>query len=453
MHAIHTGEYASKVFINSERATRAKREISVAKKLAASGAPVLPIVDDCLSSPDGKLWFVTPIAADGSLRNFLQTGAPYGGSLETALTFFRRLLNATLQLHAQDVAHRDLKPDNILLDGDRLFLADLGLCLPLGDAEGERLTGVLERIGSLHYLPKEAFGRQPLDRNQFAFDAYALGKIMYQVLSGRQLPGFVSHTEPEYDLTRNDKRAIARAINRIMRGLLHDEPSVRLETLAQLDEQIADLLQSPQPGGEAKTIDAFLLLAADGLAIHANKSNNASQPGAEIETDLNSIRDEVLSVWNSAESLRRIEELVIMPNSGVIELHRDAAAPQLRSMVLGPSVPTRRALEPLEDRGYPVLPKTEVGCAIRVQPKEKPSPFATLCLGVLVAPKGKEICVALAVALRENDERGNADIVTGTENVFSMGAHDGRLINAARKAADEVVERFVRVIADTFAAS
>ena len=265
------GQWAAKVLLNAKRADRIEREVYTAKQLHAAGAPVLQIVDDYLSGDAGttKPWFVTPIAPNGNLAKHIDIDQPYGGSTKSAIGMFRKIASAVLQLHKSKVAHRDLKPDNILLDGVTPLLADLGLCLPLDDLEGDRLTGALERIGSIHFLPPEAFGRQPLDQNQFAFDAYALGKIFYQLVSGNLLPGFVSPTYADYNLAKKENSIPMRAINRSLVGLLHDTPVVRIATLNQIEEQLDDLvgsLESEQQHPRANT--TILLRFADAVATH-----------------------------------------------------------------------------------------------------------------------------------------------------------------------------------------
>jgi serine/threonine protein kinase len=169
------GEYVIKLLKNAKRTPRLDKEIETTKRLHAVGCPVLEIVDDYMKSEPaaGRPWYVTPRLVKGALAKHLRSGEHYGGTFESAMQLYRSVLTGVLAIHTHKVAHRDLKPPNILLNRHSVILADLGLALAFGEFEGERLTAELERIGSLHYMPPEAFSRRPINPEQFAFDAFA----------------------------------------------------------------------------------------------------------------------------------------------------------------------------------------------------------------------------------------------------------------------------------------
>jgi serine/threonine-protein kinase len=88
--------------------------------------------------------------------------------------------------HAAGIVHRDVKPANALLDGDRVLLADFGIALLAGHP---RVTTEGHVLGTAAYLAPEVIsGQQPGP----ACDVYALGVTVYELLAGQ--PPFTGNT-------------------------------------------------------------------------------------------------------------------------------------------------------------------------------------------------------------------------------------------------------------------
>jgi len=81
--------------------------------------------------------------------------------------------------HAADLVHRDVKPGNILLDGDRALLTDFGLAKLLGSSQALTMPGRM--VGTTEYLSPEQIRGQPVKPQT---DIYGLGCVIFEMLTG-----------------------------------------------------------------------------------------------------------------------------------------------------------------------------------------------------------------------------------------------------------------------------
>ncbi len=131
----------------------------------------------------GLAWFVMPLVAGESLRDWLEREGRL--PLDAARRILIEAASALAAAHRAGLVHRDIKPDNILLDGEdrRVLVTDFGIAKAIGgDAPTADLTATGVVVGTPHYMsPEQASGERSVDHRS---DLYSLGVVAYQLLAG-----------------------------------------------------------------------------------------------------------------------------------------------------------------------------------------------------------------------------------------------------------------------------
>ncbi len=107
--------------------------------------------------------------------------------VEEARRIMKEAADALSAAHAVSIIHRDIKPDNILLEGTRgrVMVTDFGIAKALSGSSGATLTGAGVAIGTPAFMsPEQAAGEREIDGRS---DVYSLGIVAFQMLTG-ELP-------------------------------------------------------------------------------------------------------------------------------------------------------------------------------------------------------------------------------------------------------------------------
>ncbi len=172
--------------------SRRARFLAEQRTLAQLDHPGIAQLHDAGTLPDGTPWFAMEYVEGVPLTEYCRA---HGSGLGERLRLFRAVCEAVQHAHRHAVIHRDLKPSNILVKADgAVKLLDFGIAKqlePTGPATDPTRTG-LRLMTPAYAAPEQVEG----GRLGVETDVYALGVLLFELLSGRlpfELAGLSPH--------------------------------------------------------------------------------------------------------------------------------------------------------------------------------------------------------------------------------------------------------------------
>lgn len=212
----------------------------------ASGHPnVLPIIE--ADEFDGQVVIVSEYASDGTLDDYLAHAGKT--TVKKAVEMAIGIAAGLEFLHSRRIVHRDVKPANVLLQGETPRLTDFGMSrVVLGQGVSMQVSG------TPYYMAPEAFGRKR-DRQT---DIWSLGVVLYEMLTGAMpFPG-----EEVDDICRavlHDKplpmpKSIPIELRDIVFKALEKSPQDRYKSVTEFREQLINLLLNLNESDESAEV-------------------------------------------------------------------------------------------------------------------------------------------------------------------------------------------------------
>ena len=187
---------------DDEFAARFVAEARAAAKL--SHPNVVSVFDQ--GNDDGIVFLAMELIPGHTLRDTIGKEAPL--SPARALALLEPVVSALAAAHRAGLIHRDVKPENVLIaDDGRIKVADFGLAKAVSATTQHTATGVL--IGTVSYVAPELVVE---GRSDARADVYAVGVILYELLTGRKPHQGETPLQVAYKHVHEDVPAPSRAV-------------------------------------------------------------------------------------------------------------------------------------------------------------------------------------------------------------------------------------------------
>lgn len=273
---------------------------------------IVPVYD--FGEHDDAPFLVMRYMRGGSLRRRMH-GRPL--PLDEVVRIVDRLAPALDKAHARGVIHRDLKPDNVLFDEDgEPYLSDFGI------ARMAEATHTMTIVGTPAYMsPEQVQGDQKLDGRS---DTYALGVMLFELLTGRQpyeaptpTKQMMKHVlEPIPDILAANP-ALPDGMQTIIDRVMAKDRAERYATTAELAAALRDVASSP--------------VRAPALEVHVDES------AVELEEDSDRGPDTLIEALSGASAAKPSARGV--PIRASFASSRSANGDSSQSMSKEPTVP------------------------------------------------------------------------------------------------------------------
>lgn len=205
---------------------------------------------------------------------------------EETVDIMKQLVSATAEAHKRGIIHRDIKPQNVIVKADgSIKMVDFGIALAKGSMQ---LTQANNVMGSVHYLaPELARGNAATVQS----DIYALGIVMYEMLSGdvpykadNAVQVALMHMRNEMPSIRNINPEIPQSIDNCIIRATAKNPAMRYRSC---NDMLADLSTCLRP--ERANERKIILAETEDEEIKAVQS---SKPARKAAVKQNTVKEE-----------------------------------------------------------------------------------------------------------------------------------------------------------------
>ena len=241
LHEQYTGD--------DEYVERFRRE---ARSVAALSHPNIVTVID-RGEHAGRQYIVFEYIAGENLKRLIEQRGP--APVESALELAIQIARALSFAHQNGLVHRDVKPQNVLLNGDgRPKVTDFGIARALDVQHGMTQTGAV--LGTSDYIAPEQAQGERVDEHT---DVYSLGVVLYELLTAEvPFPGenFVAvamrHINEPPPLIRDRRPDVPPRVEAAVHRAMAKDPDDRFATMADFADELEACLAELEAGGATR---------------------------------------------------------------------------------------------------------------------------------------------------------------------------------------------------------
>ncbi len=335
--------------------TRFVREAQACAQLEHPG--IIPVYD-IGRLPDGRIYFTTPVVHGQTLSDFIKqvhdaspedawAPADSGWNFHRLIDTVHKVAETMAYAHARGAIHRDLKPENVMIgEWGEVFVMDWGLVKLLGrvsptdpdnDMMSDAFSGEETQAGVITgtpaYMPPEQ-ARGDIDLIGTWTDVYALGALLYKVLTGnppytgRNMLAILRQVDagPPIAPHKTTSRALPKAIEDICVRAMAPEPEDRFADAGEMAREIAAWLEGARAREHANA------LLAEAKSVHA-EADRLSRKAVQARRDADrlssfiephEVSDDKEEVWALEDEARDLDLAVEQCRVRYVQLLRSA---------------------------------------------------------------------------------------------------------------------------------
>ena len=240
--------------------------------------PNLLSIFDLREDKSGDKWVVMEYVSGNRLEEVVADN-PNGMPLQQTLAWFYGICSGVGYLHNHGIVHRDLKPGNIFSDEGMVKIGDYGLSKFISCS---RRSGQTESVGTVHYMaPEVANGRYGKQ-----IDVYALGVMLYEMLTGRvPFEGeSVGEVLMKHLTAKPDVSMLAEPYRSVVAQALEKDPDKRFQNVSEM------LAALPKPIGDSAW-PSGVEAAAAGTVAGASQADFVQAEAVDEEPVMRMIRN------------------------------------------------------------------------------------------------------------------------------------------------------------------